>query len=208
MCALFTAIILTALISTKANWPPGQPKPQRGRINSGKCATVCFLVDVWCLGVKSLFVRKQAPGEFRYLIDQLDEREPLRPVSPAYARKLVEESVRYAQGLGLAPPADYAWAQGIFNGIDAAECIATFEFGHDGKPFYVSGPHDSPDKVRRVLSAVGPGNLEFLVRVSEADGREFDWPEEGSESAGSEISHDTVDALSVQETPAAIENRE
>jgi hypothetical protein len=173
------------------------------RLPLGQLATVCFLVDVWCLGVKDLFVRKHAPGEFRYLVDQLDERQPMRPVSGAYARKLVEECVRYAQGLGLPPYADYAWAQGIFAGIDTAECTETFEFGHKGKPFYVSGPFDSPEKVQRILSAVGPGNLEFLVKVSEADAPSLGWPGNETESDLGETANDTIDALAVQETPTA-----
>lgn len=37
-------------------------------------------------------------------------------------------------------------------------------FGKDGKPLYVSGPHDKPGPVIRTLErTVGAGNVEFIA---------------------------------------------
>ena len=47
----------------------------------------------------------------------------------------------------------------------------TFPFGRDGKPFYVSGPNDSPTRIRRILDTlvkcVGEGGFDYLVHVDE-----------------------------------------
>ncbi|MBN1890419.1 MAG: hypothetical protein JW850_20670 [Thermoflexales bacterium] len=41
-------------------------------------------------------------------------------------------------------------------------------FGKDGKPFYVSGPHDNPEAIMRQLARItGEGNYNFLTRVEE-----------------------------------------
>lgn len=40
------------------------------------------------------------------------------------------------------------------------------QFGRDGKPFYVAGPHDNPDRVIRTLEqSVGEDNFHFLAGV-------------------------------------------
>ncbi|MFB3132619.1 MAG: hypothetical protein ACE10K_08885, partial [Rhodothermales bacterium] len=85
--------------------------------------------------------------------------------------KLVEESVDYARDLGFFPHKDYRKARKIFGDVDRAECKTEFEFGKDGKPFYVSGPYDSETKIRRIvdqlMERLGPDGFHFLVGLDE-----------------------------------------
>ena len=49
-------------------------------------------------------------------------------------------------------------------------------FGKDGKPFFISGLHDGPEKCHLIVeilhSQCGTGNFDYLVHFSEADFRE------------------------------------
>jgi hypothetical protein len=134
----------------------------------GGLLTVGFLTDVWCLGVKDVFVRLQREGEYRGLVDHFSEKSKLRRVTPEHACKLITEAVAYARKYGLAPHLDYAFAQNIFAGADPAQCPDQFQFGQDGKPYYVSGPYDTPERVQRILSTVGAENLNYMVKVGRA----------------------------------------
>jgi hypothetical protein len=68
--------------------------------------------------------------------------------------------VTYARDLGIDPHIDYRIAKAIFGDVDAAARPVKFAFGQNDKPFYVSGPHDSPSMQRRIVTqlkgAVGP----------------------------------------------------
>ncbi len=142
----------------------------------GGLFTVLFLIDAWCLGVKDVVVRLHRKGEYRGLLDKMSETGKLRRVTPEYACKLVTESVAYAQRYGLPPHADYGWAQNIFAGADPARCADVFEFGQDGKPYFISGPRDTPERVRQILATVGPENLNYTILAgrSTTPGRRID----------------------------------
>ena len=79
----------------------------------------------------------------------------------------MEGAVTYAQNLGFAPHADYKLACRVFGGTDAAAATDAFTFGQNGKPFYVQGRFDSPEKCQRMLKQLrarcGDGNFDFLV---------------------------------------------
>jgi hypothetical protein len=90
-----------------------------------------------------------------------------KPFSPAAVRKYVEGAVAYARDLGFAPDEDYQAARGIFGDIDPASASETFEYGKDGKPFYISGPNESSHRVREIVATLarvkGEGGFDFLV---------------------------------------------
>ena len=113
-----------------------------------------FLVDAYCLGVKSAFLTKIPSPRWEAALERIFREEGRKPLSPACARKLIEGAVAYARSFGLEPDPDYQKASHVLSGIDAAGCDTTFAFGKDGKPFYIQGPHDSPEFVRRVMASL------------------------------------------------------
>lgn len=137
-------------------------------------ATAVFLLDVFCLGVKDAFVRFGTEAQHRQLIESLSSNDPLIPFDPSCARKLVEEAVDYARGLGLSPHPDYRKARLILADIDAGKCSQHFAFGQDGKPFFISGPKDTPEKCRRVINTLentcGPDGYHYVVPVDSSSG--------------------------------------
>ena len=133
----------------------------------GRIALAMFLLDVFCLGIKDAFFAKMTRGEYGSHLDSLRMTQSLQPIEPACLRKLVEGGVAYARDLGFSPQSDYAEARPIFGDVDTAACSSHFEYGHAGKPFYISGPHESATQVRAIVDQLqqrlGAGNFEYLV---------------------------------------------
>ena len=137
------------------------------KLPDGNIAVSVFLIDVYCLGVKDAFCsilgrfqysQKFAPHNMRYTPE---------PMEPADARKLVEGAVAFARNCGLSAHPDYNKARLIFGDIKAEESTAEFEFGKDGKPYFVNGPHDSQTRCKQVISilknTLGEGNFDFTL---------------------------------------------
>jgi hypothetical protein len=134
----------------------------------GQVAVATFLVDRYCLGVKDTWaeVLHRTAYDDKYL-RKMTADVPQRSASPAEARKLVEQAVEYARGLGLTPHPDYAKALLLFGDIDPSQSDASFEFGKDGKPLFIAGPEDSPEFCRKILAILtnhcGPGGFEYVI---------------------------------------------
>lgn len=75
----------------------------------------------------------------------------------------------YARGLGFPPHPDYREAARSLEGIDTATCREVFSFGHEGKPFFTSGPNETPARCRQILDTlrerVGPEGFHFTVHA-------------------------------------------
>ena len=106
-------------------------------------------------------------------------------MTAAAARKLAEDAISYARGLGFSPGFDYKKASRVFGGITTADCDEEFIFGKDGKPLYIQGSSDSPARVQRILRALearcGEGGYHYIVAANEFD--PFEGEEENGENA-------------------------
>ena len=135
----------------------------------GRCEAGFFLLDVYCLGAKDGgFEPFSSYSEFEdELLNPLfHDEEPVR-MTPSAGRKLIEGAVAYARNLGFAPGADYKMASRVLGGIMTAECEEEFVFGKDGKPFYIQGPSESPERREWILETLdrrcGRDGYEYLV---------------------------------------------
>jgi hypothetical protein len=153
-----------------------------GRVEAG-----FFLLDVFCLGVKDAgFHRFDSVADYQEsLLDRLfRDEDPVR-MTPAAARKLAEDAVSYARGLGFSPGVDYKKASRVFGGITTAGCDEEFVFGKDNKPFYIQGPSDPPARAQRILRALearcGKDGYHYIVAAN--DFELLDGAEESGESA-------------------------
>lgn len=137
-------------------------------IAPGELAVASLLLDLDCLGVKNARVEMMGVSDYedRWL-PRLQQSGPTETWSPATARKLVEDLVAWSRELGFAPHHDYAAAQFVFGDIDASTSTESFEFGHEGKPYFISGPHDTPERCRLVLATLrerlGPGEFHYTL---------------------------------------------
>jgi hypothetical protein len=134
-----------------------------------------FLVDPWCLGVKDVHVGLMHRTEYDEKIDRrMRADHPGRDVPPEDACKYVTGAVAYARELGFSPHPDYAKGMILFTGVDPAASKATFEYGYEGKPHYVSGPHEGMRRVRQVLAILenhcGKGGYNYTIPLDPSGG--------------------------------------
>jgi len=139
---------------------------------NGNVAFAVFLVDVYCLGVKDAW--SGIPSRLEYdetLYGKIRRQSEIVSVKPAYARKLIEGAVQYAEAIGLSPHADYRVAKLIFGEISTDSCTEQFVYGHDGKPFFISGPYDDAYRCRHIMKTMeshcGPDGYHYLLSVDD-----------------------------------------
>jgi hypothetical protein len=141
------------------------------QLKDGNVAFVTFLLDMYCLGVKTVIMNIVPPALYRErMYRRLADEYQLVPLKPECARKLVEGAVAYALDLGLPPDPEYRIARLIFGDVQAEACDQTFVYGKDGKPFFVAGPRDDPARCKEVIRTLeescGPGGFHFLIPIA------------------------------------------
>jgi hypothetical protein len=134
-----------------------------GQVESG-----VFLLDMFCLGVKNAFFTQLSQSEYESrLLQGAFAKDGSQPLTPACARKLVQDAVAYAHNLGFAPHPDYKKACRVFGGISTAECNEVFTFGKDSRPCFVQGPDDSELFARKAMTLLtircGEGNFDYIL---------------------------------------------
>lgn len=137
------------------------------KMTSNQIAAGVFLVDTYCLGVKNAFFTIVSPERYQGMLEGMHGQASFVNIHPPCARKLIEGAVAYARNLGLSPHPDYQQTKEIFGDIDANACPTSFEFGNDGKPYYMTGPNETPRRRREILDTLtkscGEGGFHFTL---------------------------------------------
>lgn len=140
---------------------------------SGKVAAGSFLVDLACLGVKSVQVKlfKDAAEYARELRAHVLKIQPMAPADFNLAAKIILTGLEYAGNLGFKPDPVFAQAQPLLSDADLEACsVHVPTGGKEGKPFFVNGPYDDARKiVNQLVRAVGVGNFHYLIQGSKED---------------------------------------
>jgi hypothetical protein len=141
------------------------------KMPDGKVALCVFLLDVFCLGIKDAFLLVMSNHEYAGKMVEIRSGADFRSVEPPFARKLVESAGEYAEDLGFGPHPKYLAAKKIFGDIDPQECQASFEFGKDGRPLFISGPNDTQAKCMKIIETLtrrcGPGGFQYMIGVNQ-----------------------------------------
>jgi hypothetical protein len=136
-------------------------------LQDGRIALACALVDPYCLGIKDAFLRVLSMDGYDELVAHAAEVQRFEEVTPAYARKLIDDAIDYADSLGFEPHEDFNDLWAVLDPIDATSCDARFTFGKNGKPFYVNGPNHGIGKARAIIlhliERCGPDGFHYLV---------------------------------------------
>jgi hypothetical protein len=131
-----------------------------------------YLVDYWCLGVKSTFgPRKMDAPKYERMIQSSYQTfsEDSQEISLEEAQSIIFGAIDYADRLGFKPDPDFERSK-IQLG-ERYEKLIDIEFGQDGKPFYMDGPHDNPAKVIATLErTVGKENFDYIVQADAFSG--------------------------------------
>ncbi len=132
----------------------------------------CFLVDLGCLGVKNTYAtRPLSKSEYAEFKEQFAEgNEGADVCSAALAHQIIYEGLDFAKKIGFKPHKDFALTQNFLEPRDTFSFEHDIPFGIEGKPHYISGPHDN---VNRILShldkTLGPGNYFYTVAMPDDD---------------------------------------
>jgi hypothetical protein len=105
---------------------------------SGQFATVIFLIDSFCLGVKNVTVTIRTKLELDELLEGLQKHNKMEPVTAGVARGYVEAAIAYAAALGFQPHDDYRKAKPIWGTIDPESIPEHYQFGQHGKPHFMT----------------------------------------------------------------------
>jgi len=132
----------------------------------GNLVVATYLVDTWCLGLKRTYCEADVPpGEYkaRLRAGMYQEERPAKCPLPL-AHQIIYGAIDYAERFGFTPDRDFRLSRFVLEERDSIELSHDIEFGKNGKPFYVSGPHDNPKRViAQLRSAVGEGNFDFMI---------------------------------------------
>ena len=136
----------------------------------GRLAMCSFLADTWCLGVKNVTgPKRMRRREFEALRRQCYAPWRSRgvPIPLGFAQHVVLGAVEFACGLGFEAHRDIQPARFALGSWEGPSAIT---FGMDGKPHYINGPHEDPQRVLATLErTVGRGGFHYTVALGEAD---------------------------------------
>jgi hypothetical protein len=137
------------------------------QLPSGEVAFAAFLIDRYCLGVKDAYGDIRTRADYRKVLEHVEESGTLVELPPADLRCLIEEAVEYARDLGFEPHPDYRRVRPIFGDVDPNDATEHFEFGHEGKPLFIAGPHEDMQRCYRILSILedrcGKGEFHYML---------------------------------------------
>jgi hypothetical protein len=106
---------------------------------TGNFTVGVYLVDLYCLGVKNTSYHFNLdPDAYGFLKENCGDVEKCEYV---LAHNIIYGAIEFADDLGFQPDKDFALAQFILEEDDDNVPLIDIEFGYDGKPFYVQGPH-------------------------------------------------------------------
>ncbi|MBF0135461.1 MAG: hypothetical protein H7833_11205 [Magnetococcus sp. DMHC-1] len=144
------------------------------KMPNGEIAFSVFLIDAWCLGVKDCFYNFISKVQYDDLVKKVQTSHEMEHVHPACLRKIVESAVSYADALGFKPHQDFTLGKLLLGDIESDLCPSQYQFGRDGKPFYVSGPNDteadSRKRVNQLHKVCGDGQYNYLINTGDPDG--------------------------------------
>ncbi|MFO7899360.1 MAG: hypothetical protein R6V58_09890 [Planctomycetota bacterium] len=129
-----------------------------------RVAFAAYLVDRFCLGVKNAFCNVASRRKYeRDLKKRLLAGAPASPIAVEPFHQIVYGAIDYARQYGFEPHKDFELASGLLDPRDQVPPGDPVEFGKDGKPFYVSGPHDDVQQIMATLEeTAGPGGYDYL----------------------------------------------
>ncbi len=142
------------------------------RVERGTYFVCSYLVDYWCLGVKSTFgPRKMDAPKYERMVQSSYQTfaEDSQEITLEEAQSIIFGAIDYADGLGFKPDPDFERSKLQLG--ERYETLIDIEFGQDGQPFYMDGPHDNPAKVIATLErTVGKGNFHYIVQADAFSG--------------------------------------
>lgn len=125
-----------------------------------------YLVDTLCLGLKNTVAEANlSRSAYRaQLRDRISRDEGCKACPLDLAHTIIYGAIDYARQFGFEPHKDFKLSRHILQERDDFTWREDVEFGRDGMPLFVSGPHDNANRIIRQLQATaGEGNFHYLI---------------------------------------------
>ena len=177
----------------------------------GNIAFGVYLIDKFCLGLKNTYADANVSiAEYRAEVRSVAQQTPLIPCSPELAHQFVYQAIDYAAQFKFKPHKDFRWSKLVLTPRGELEESEDIEFGKDGKPLYISGPHDNVEVIKAKLDEhAGPGNYDYLVHIGDPLGDdEFPFDVIEGEVVASEDTNGISDEKMDDDASEADENAE
>ena len=131
-----------------------------------------YMADYYCLGLKDTFFNANVPSDQFHdeFLPKIFVGQPPIDLPVALAHEIVYGSIEYAAQFDFRPHRDFARTQYVLDPPDEHRRSGGIEFGRDGKPLYIAGPHDNPRVIiNRLMRTVGEGNFNVVLPGPEED---------------------------------------
>ena len=141
----------------------------------GKMVLGRYLVDRYCLGLKRTYCEANLlPSEYEEIkarwISKYESEKDVVECPVPLVHEIIYGAIDYASGLGFKPDKGFELSKYILDPEDKHPRTGEVEFGHEGKPLYISGPYDDVSSIMRQLEEkVGRGNFDFLIRLEKGE---------------------------------------
>lgn len=132
-----------------------------------------YMMDLYCLGVKDVYTKTDySVSRFERDLPEFCAHDP-EPCSVELAHEIIYGGLEYAEKLGFQPHPDFTkqMADLMLDPPDAHPRVDQVSFGKDGKPFYITGPYDSQQKITSIVNTLkrtcGEGNFHYMIGFGE-----------------------------------------
>jgi hypothetical protein len=125
-----------------------------------------YLVDLLCLGLKDTFCKlDMAPLTYESkLMMPMYERTGCMECSLSLAHGIIYGGIAYAGRFNFHPHRDFRRSHHLLAGPSIVDPAEEIEFGREGKPWYVTGPHDDVTHIMNQLTAqLGLDGFHYIV---------------------------------------------
>jgi hypothetical protein len=130
-----------------------------------------YIVDIYCLGVKDTYCRANLPmAKYHETRERYINNIHVKKCSPELAHQVIYGGIDFAAGLDLQPHKDFLLSRHVLEPREAIPPNPDIEFGKNGKPFYVAGPHDNFSRIMNHLeNTLGRDGFHFIVPLEDPD---------------------------------------
>jgi hypothetical protein len=136
------------------------------RKQSGKIIFGCYLIDIFCLGLKDTYYEMDYnEATFDDMIASTSGEVEMMLADPDLVFNIIYGGIEYAEDLGFEPHKDFKVTEFLLPPVEEVPFLP-IEFGQQGRPYFYAGPHDNIPKIKAILDkSVGPGAYGFMVRL-------------------------------------------
>jgi tetratricopeptide (TPR) repeat protein len=161
---------------------------------SGNITYSVFLVDLFCLGVKSAHYEFNISHQdfFEIITKGNEGGDMLIKCDYDLAHNIIYGALAYADDIGFNPHKDFSIAQYLLEEDTEDIPLIDIEFGRNGKPYLIIHQMSGSEHLLKRLDAkVGKGNYDFLIEVPPEDNDFINEEEEYNDE--DETEEDSVD---------------